>query len=67
MLKEKKREKFENCTKVDHSGNSKIPELVIAVNGHELLPSGRAIKRKQEGRVTKDLTSVLGRHELGTR
>ena len=42
----KMREKFEKCTEVDYSGKSKIPELVIATNGHKLLPSRRAIKGK---------------------
>ena len=46
MLKEKTREKLKKCTEVDHSRNFKISELVIAANGHELLPSGRAIKEK---------------------
>ena len=40
----KTREKLGKCAEDDYSGKSKIPELVIATNGHELLPSGRAIK-----------------------
>ena len=46
MLKEKIRENLEKCLEVYHNENCKISELVIAANGHELLPSGIAIKGK---------------------
>ena len=46
MLKEKMREKLGKGAEVDHNKNCKIPELVIAANVHELLSTGRIIKRK---------------------
>ena len=67
MLKEKMREKLEKGVEVDHSGNCKILESVVAANDHELLPPGRATKEKQEGRVTKDWTSALGQHRFDIR
>ena len=67
MLKKKMKEKLGKGAKVYQSRNGKIPELVVAANVHELLPPGRAIKEKQEGRVTKDWTSALRQHEFGTR